>query len=363
MEKPLIPPEKLSDWGEFRIIDKIILPNLKPSTNKIHLGDDCSFLPLGDNDNSLIMTCDACPKPLVWQLGFESYHAWGWYSVAINVSDLACAGAKPLAFLSSVEAPSDMCINDLREFYKGVADACIYFELENGGGNLRTASQFGTHGTAIGSTKRNIHIGRSGCNQNDLVAVIGKNGRFIATYLAAKSKSFNSLSEQDKNILCYPCTQIKPMQILTEANLVKVASDNSDGLLGSLWNIVDRSCVGIEIDLDMLTIDEKVKTVAADQIMNPLNLALCWGDWQVVVVIPSTKEKDFRSVCMEHNIENCILGRIIERSEELVGIVNNIRYKMLILRNENFSPKSYNNTIDDHLDYMLRTSFLNPISK
>src|SRR5580700_6482300 len=98
--------DKLSDWGEFRLINEIILPILGPSTGSHAAGDDCAYFsaPAG----SFAVTSDVGPKPLVWQIGHESYFTWGWYAVAINASDIASAGAEPLAFTSSVEAPSSM---------------------------------------------------------------------------------------------------------------------------------------------------------------------------------------------------------------------------------------------------------------
>lgn len=122
--------ETLADWGEFRLINELVLPLLKDVLGDSPLswpvGDDYVYIPIPRDASSLVITSDAAPRPLVWDLCADKapYNSWGWYSVLVNASDLAAAGAKPLAFTSSIDAPPDMLIEDFRQFFLGVATAC-----------------------------------------------------------------------------------------------------------------------------------------------------------------------------------------------------------------------------------------------
>src|ERR1043166_1576597 len=138
----------LSDIGEFDLISKVILPMLADQRLYSPLGNDCSYVELPDRENLLVITTDATPKPLAWNLGYQSYEMWGWYSVLINVSDLAAAGASPLAFTSSIEASPDMPVHEFRNFLRGLKSASEQMAISNAGGNVRAAPRFESHGTA-----------------------------------------------------------------------------------------------------------------------------------------------------------------------------------------------------------------------
>src|SRR5271157_3676848 len=90
----------LADWGEFRLIDEVLLPLVNSNDNPVTIGDDCAVVPLKGSNRRLIVTSDACPVPLASQLGMDDWFMWGWYSVLINASDLAAAAADPVAFTS-----------------------------------------------------------------------------------------------------------------------------------------------------------------------------------------------------------------------------------------------------------------------
>src|SRR5438309_1624353 len=95
----------LQDLGERELI-RSILPKYCAS-----VGDDCAMVPIGDVD--LLMTTDPVPQPAARLLGNDPDLYWmGWLLVVISASDLAAAGAQPLAFLAAIEAPSSLPTSD-----------------------------------------------------------------------------------------------------------------------------------------------------------------------------------------------------------------------------------------------------------
>src|SRR6266852_2901517 len=236
----------LGEWGEFRLISEILIPTLEGSGASLSLGDDCSYLPIPGTQQCLVITCDAAPEPLVWTMGAESYFTFGWYSVVINASDLAAAGAKPLGITSSVEAPSSLGVEQFRDFFSGMAAACKAFELQNAGGNIRQAPRFECHGMAVGMTSTKVPLlTRKGCLPGDLLVAVGESGRFISAYLKARRFGIDALEQREHDALFLPKPQLREMIILKEAGLLHASSDNSDGVLGALWNIAERSNCGI----------------------------------------------------------------------------------------------------------------------
>lgn len=353
----------LGDWGEFKVINEVILPELRAVGPEMELGDDCAFLSeqqYGFGEKDLVVTTDVGPKPLVWLLGIESYWSWGWYSVVVNLSDLASAGASSLAFCSSIDAPSSLSITSLREFFRGIGDACKAFDTTNAGGNIRAAEKFACHGMGIGIVPKGLRIGRHNCTPGDIVVAIGHCGRYISAYLRAKSgSSSSSISDADFEILTRPIPRLREMQILAQSGVVCAATDNSDGILGSLWNIAERSCCGFEIDIGQIVITQEILNAASLFCYDPMNLLLCWGDWQVVACIRKDTFFRFEQLASEKGITYTRLGYAIDGPPRLLAKSDTFRCAMPVLRNENFSPTSFNANIETHLDYMLRTPLFN----
>src|SRR6185312_6802674 len=109
--------ELLKDVGEFRLLSEVVFPSIHQHACNADLGNDCAFIQIPTTDQTLVVTTDAGPRPLVWSLGFECYRTWGWYTVVCNASDLAAAAAEPLAFCSSVEGSDSMPVADMKEFF------------------------------------------------------------------------------------------------------------------------------------------------------------------------------------------------------------------------------------------------------
>ena len=174
--------DRLRDWGEFRLLREVIFPALHGVSVPHGLGDDVGYVSFPGLRGQLVVTSDAGPRPLAFDLIDNPFWSWGWYAVLANVSDLASAGATPVAFTSSVEAPDDMPVSDFRSAFEGMAAACHEFGIPNAGGNIKTGPRFCCHGTAIGAVPSGSALTRRGCRPGDAIVAIGECGRFIACY-------------------------------------------------------------------------------------------------------------------------------------------------------------------------------------
>lgn len=349
--------DTLKDWGEFRLLNELVLPILRRGSAGEHLGDDCAFVSLDAAGKKLVVTTDAGPKPLAWELGHESYRTWGWYSVLANASDLAAAGASPLAFTTSVEAPAEMLVSNFREYFEGMDSACTSFSLKNAGGNIRVAQRFATHGTAIGTIPNSEQIGRNACQPGDSIVSIGRNGYFISSFLkASRLGNLEVLSDSERDAIVSPVPQIREMQVLRKAKVLSSATDNSDGVMGSLWNIIERSNVGIELWLDDPQIPDYVHKEAMQHGLDPRNLYLFWGDWQVIASVRAGQLDEFNSLARQEGIDASVIGIAIPGEKGVWGIEGNRRSRLRVLRNENFVDRSFNDNPISHTEYLLKTS-------
>src|SRR5687767_11335202 len=107
----------LGELGERKIIRSIIGP-VVPG-----MGDDCAVVTRSDGD--FLVTTDPVPIPAAKVIGGDEDYYWmGWLLVTINASDLAAAGATPIGFVSAIEAPGEMDVEEFTRLVAGTVDAC-----------------------------------------------------------------------------------------------------------------------------------------------------------------------------------------------------------------------------------------------
>jgi thiamine-monophosphate kinase len=346
--------QSLEDFGEFRVLNEVVFPAIRDSAARADLGNDCAFIEIPSTDQALVITTDAGPRPLIWSLGFECYRTWGWYTVICNASDLAAAAAQPLAFFSSVEATNTMAISQLQEFFVGLAEACAECGLIVAGGNLRSAQRFGAHGTALGIVRGKPFIGRQGAQPGSYLVVIGECGRFISTFLKAQRHGIQAMDVSEIQVLTRPRPLLSAMGEFASRHLIETASDNSDGVLGAVWNICERSLCGAELEMDDASLPSFVSLTAAANRLNPWNLLFFWGDYSIIATIPESRMDEFVRTATEGNVGHRVLGRIVPGPTALYGLADGKKRGLRLLRNENFARHGFNNDVRDHLQYMLR---------
>ncbi len=342
----------LEDVGEFELLETVVLPALRAAAGPSGLGDDCGLVPLPRHTGTLAVTTDVGPVPLIWLLGHRSYSVYGWYAVTVNISDLAAAGARPLAFSTSVEAPKNMMVSDFRSFFEGIADACQFYDIWSSGGNIRSAPRFECHGTAIGTLKSGRATTRSGLNPDDVILAIGRNGVFMASALAIASDvhSLEELAEDARNSLLQPVARIREAIALAELRAVSAAIDNSDGVHRSLYLLAESSVVDIEIDLDETRLPSFVLAIADSIGCDPWNLALAWGDYQLIVGVPPDLLPRVEHTLRALHSPYMTLGSV-HPGDGVVWVRDTERRKRLKRAgNENFTRSSYNDVpIDQYL--------------
>ena len=347
--------ERLSDWGEFRLIQDIVLPALAQVSEGAALGNDCVVLPTLDQHGDLVVTTDATPRPLAFNVGIEDYFIWGWYSVLVNASDLASTGCTPQAFCSSVEAPEDLSVASFKRFFQGVAEACAAFGFTNAGGNLRAARQFASHGTGIGYSKPGLSLSRTGCRPGDIIVAVGPCGQFISAYLKAKRLGIDMLGSSEQQCLTRPMAKVREMQLLNEHGLVRAASDNSDGLLGSVWSVAEASDCAIRLELAQGMLSRSTLAEAEAHQYDAWNLFFCWGDWQVLCAIDAMKWSSFQAFASAYGLGYLRLGVAEEGKPRIVASIDGVTRSANVVRNEAFLRTGYSQNSGTHLNHMLTT--------
>ncbi|WP_214072577.1 thiamine-phosphate kinase [Mucilaginibacter sp. dw_454] len=356
--------KKLNEIGETSIVRKYIFPAFKNDKFPqiyIDKGDDCSAFSLREDSNLVIASTDPCPLPVAWLLGDLDFSIYGWYSVLINLSDLASMGAAPIGIQLSVEMPEDMHIIEFEKFLSGVKEISELFSCPIIGGNVKDGSRFLSTGTIFGETSKHKLLLRNQAHDGDYIIVIGTMGLFWSAILDYNDRLYFSDNEIYK-IINRPIPRVEEGLLLVENRLTSCGMDSSDGLISCFYEIAGQSGVDFYLDFSLIleSLDQRVIDSAKHYGINHLvNIALSWGEWQLVTTISPNMLPEFQKVFKENPYH--ILGKVIAGDGHVRIHKEDVDYTIKDFGSKRFNSNSYfSNGLDAYKEY-LKNDFLSPI--
>lgn len=240
--------------GEFDLIHSFfkkqseIMLAKNPGSISLGIGDDCALLKTEPN-HEIAITSDM----LVEGRHFfaDANPEWlGWKALAVNLSDLAAMGAQPMGFTLAVALPkADPAW--LEAFSKGLFTIANAYSCPLIGGDT-TAGPLNICITAFGAIPHNKSIKRSGALAGDDIWVSGTVGDARLTLAALRHEI--GLPQNDLEIIQARMHQPTPRVELgiSLRAIATSAIDLSDGLLGDLKHILERSKKDAEVWLDQI---------------------------------------------------------------------------------------------------------------
>jgi len=234
------------------------------------LADDAAELRLPDT--ALIVTHDMMVEGVHWLAGQDAADV-AWKLVAVNLSDLAAKGARPLAILLGYtlgDADWD------RRFAEGLAEAVEKLNVPLLGGDTVAAPPSSARAvglTAIGSSAITPAPSRQDARPGQSLWVTGTIGSALAGFEALRAGDAGTASLPYRR----PVPRVAEGQML--APLVGAIMDVSDGLLLDAQRMAKASGTTIAIESAKVPVDPAL----ADR---PLD-AMSWGDdYQLLFTLP-----------------------------------------------------------------------------
>jgi len=243
-----------SSLGEFDLIQRFFKTQselmLASNTGsvKLGIGDDCALLKT-DPTEEIAITSDM----LVTGRHFfpDANPEWlGWKALAVNLSDLAAMGARPMGFTLALALPEANSVW-LEAFSKGLFAIANQFACPLIGGDT-TAGPLNICITAFGSIPKNKAIRRSGAFEGDDIWISGALGDARLSLAALRHEI--ELEKRDLEVIEVRMHQPTPRIHLGIAlrGIANSALDISDGLLGDLRHILKQSGKDAEIFLNQI---------------------------------------------------------------------------------------------------------------
>jgi thiamine-monophosphate kinase len=234
--------------GEFELIEKFFS---RPSSSVLlGNGDDCALIQAREGQ-VLAVSTDMLVSGRHFFADVDA-HALGWKALAVNLSDLAAMAALPRAFTLALALPQADPLW-LQRFADGLFECADLHGCELIGGDT-TKGPLTISITVFGDVRPDAAVKRGGAAVGDDIWVSGElGGAALALAFEREQREPGSgllgqSSAALRRRLHYPAPRIA--LALALAPLIHAMLDLSDGLVGDLQHLLDRSGCGAAIRED-----------------------------------------------------------------------------------------------------------------
>lgn len=249
--------------SEFDLIqDYFVTPPSSDPRIQLGIGDDCALLK-PDAGMQLAISSDMLVSGRHFFPDADPY-LLGHKCLAVNLSDLAAMGAKPLAFTLALALP-EANRGWLAPFSAGMLDLAKEYKCTLIGGDT-TKGPLTISITIFGEIPPGQALRRDSAKAGDDIWISGELGD--ARLALAHYWNELKLSDQDFAIAAKRMHQPTPRIALGLAlrGIAHAALDISDGLIGDLGHILKRSGVGASLYADLLPAGAALRNFAHHQL-------------------------------------------------------------------------------------------------
>jgi thiamine-monophosphate kinase len=240
--------------SEFSLIQRFFKQQqiTNPST-RLGMGDDCALLSIPDGFE-LAVTTDTMVENIHFFAGTDPEQL-GHKLLAVNLSDLAAMGAKPLSALLALTLPT-VDEHWLAAFAKGFLRLAERYSVDLIGGDTTSGSMTLTV-QAMGLVPKGKALMRSTARPGDFIYMTGLLGQ---AGLGLKIQQGYRCANPDAALARFnrPEPQVEIGQTLI--GIATACIDISDGLAGDLPHILEQSQVGACLDWDALPLSDAILT-------------------------------------------------------------------------------------------------------
>ena len=244
--------------------------------------DDCAAIEYGDM--LMLLTTDSINRQSHIPDGVAPA-AIGRFLAAVNLSDIAAMGGKPLYFMTALELERDTRIRWVREFETGMKDVLDRYGVKLAGGDTKEGHDLSLAGFAVGEVGKNRVLRRRNCRKGDVIYVTGTVGKNAAAYYMWKKSKGRKWARCMLDVE----PRIKEGLFLSGMGATS-AIDLSDGLFASVKQLSEASGTGISLDYSKLPIDMAAVCAAESCGVDLMHIACeVGGEYELLVGVPKAR--------------------------------------------------------------------------
>ena len=305
----------IKELGEFGLIERIKRSFAGESRHPrldrgsiLGIGDDCAVIPQQDGLETLVTT-DMLLEGSHFLREDIPARLLGWKSAAVNFSDIAAMGGRPVGSFLSLGLPKGLDVEWMDEFINGYKKCSDFCDTPLLGGDT-TTSQAGIciNVTVVGQCAKGRSRKRSDAVAGDLVCVtgqLGDSGGGLKVILQGKPRDAAAAALVERHY--HPTPRIREGLALAATPGVHAMMDISDGIASDLRHILKASGVGATIDTQAIPLSPELKDVCSQHGWDAVELALAGGeDYELLFTMAPDAKPD---------IPYYVIGRITDGND------------------------------------------------
>ncbi len=266
----------------------------RPEHLWLPIGDDAAVLDI-EPEQQIVVAADALLEGVHFDLTKHSPELIGRKSLAVNLSDLAAMGAKPLSAMVTLALPrpANAAAKMARDILLGVASLTEEFGMSVSGGDTNCWDQgLAVSVSVLGLVRRDQAWTRGGGDPGDRLVVSGPlGGSILGHHMSFTPRVADALR-------------------WSREFHIKAAMDVSDGLALDANRMAQASECGIALQLDKVPIAASARHLSQSSGRTPLEHALGDGeDFELLLVM----ERDEATRFCDINPDATDIGALVER--------------------------------------------------
>jgi len=312
----------LKQLGELGLLHRILRKAPLPprSVVPIGIGDDAAVLRMAAG-RDLIVTTDMLVQGIDFKPEFESYRDIGYKALAVNLSDVASMGGRPMAYLVGLAVPGRMPVTSVDEIYRGMNFLAGRHKLSLIGGDV-SASPHGMMITVmvIGDTGRNRAVLRSGARAGDRIYVTGTLGDSRAGLEVLKrryTKKYRPVPTEERYLIrrhLVPVPRTEFGRLLGRRGWATAMIDLSDGLATDLRHLCEASGVGARLIPEDLPVSRALRMYAHRRGRTAVEYALRGGeDFELLFTVAGRNGDSVQGAARREGLILTRIGEIVPK--------------------------------------------------
>ncbi len=282
----------------------------------VGVGDDAAVLrPKPSQD--LLVTTDIMVEGRHFEKRWFTGHALGWRLAAVNLSDIASMGGRPLYGLLSFALPRGFDERYIHAVERGVRDHLATYGASIVGGNVSgIESTLVCDLTLIGSCAKDKAWRRTCRPGRDAIVVAGHLGDARAGLeMLKQTRGEKRSSPRLVGAFKKPVPRLDVAELLSCNAPIHGAIDVSDGLSTDLIHMCEASGAGCEIDTERLPLSRALRSFCTNRGLDPIEFALAGGEDYALVLAVDAGKAQATAARIERalNIPAVVVGRFTKK--------------------------------------------------
>ncbi len=280
------------------------------------IGDDCAVIGRDGGVVELITT-DTLVENVHFDLSWHGPALLGRKAAAVNISDVAAMGGKPLYCLLSLALPVGLADSWAEQFIGGfLARLNEHGGCLIGGDTVKSEKGVVISVTVIGEAAASEVLLRSTARAGDLVVVSGSLGEAAAGLELCRRGEQEMDGSWQQLLMAHldPSPETELARVLAASGLVSAMMDISDGLATDLAHLCAESGLAAEVEGDAVPVSAMLLEAAASLSVEPLTWALSGGeDYRLLLTVAAADAAELqRLVQKQTGRELFQVGRLQE---------------------------------------------------